>query len=144
MFPTPTSAIYSGESETWRVVNVKISTGEQQLNFGEGKLQMKGQSAFLANYFKLSAHVVIKNKEENNSRMHEYELMAGNLPITWEKDELDIAEMDTGRSSPIFLTKYWKPVTMGDIKQVYIIVQWEGENDNELKEEKIILTSPDL
>lgn len=144
MFPTPASAIYSGESETWKVVNVKISTSEQQLNFGEGKLQMKGESKFLANYFKLSAHVVIKNEVERNSRMHEYELNAYNLPVRWEKDELDIAEMDTGRSSPIFFTKYWKPVTMRDIKQVYIIVQWEGENDNELKEEKIILTPSDI
>ncbi|KGX84685.1 hypothetical protein N784_12115 [Pontibacillus litoralis JSM 072002] len=57
---------------------------------------------------------------------------------------MDIAEMDTGWSSPTVLTWFNTPVTMGHIKEVYIIVQWKGEHDHEVKEEKIILTPNDV
>ncbi|MBP1947201.1 hypothetical protein [Virgibacillus litoralis] len=143
MYPTQTSEVYSGESKTWKVVDVKISANER-LNIGKGKLYMKGETEFFADYFKLSFHVVLKNEEERGSRLHEYELMSDNLPTLWDDDVLDIAEMDTGGSSPIYLTKFGKPVAMNNIKQVYIIVQWKGKNDNELKEEKIILTPTDI
>jgi|SRR5690625_3223975 len=143
MFPTQTSEVYSGESETWKVGDIKISANER-LNIGEGNLYMKGETEFLADYFKLSFHVVLKNEEERESRLHEYELKSDNLPTLWDDDVLNITEMDAGGSSPIYLTKFGKPVTMNNIKQVYIIVQWKGKNDNKLEEEKIILTPTDI
>lgn len=141
--PTQTSEIYSGESETWKVGNVKINTDEH-LNISDSKIYMKNENEYLADYFKLSFHVVIKNIPKRESRIHEYELDADNLPVLWEDDFLDISEMDTGDSSPIYLTNFGKPVTINDIKQVYIDVQWKGENDNKLEEEKIILTPTDI
>lgn len=143
MFPTHTSGAYSGDSETWKVVDVEISADER-LNIGEGTLYMKDETKFLADYFKLSFHVVLKNEIDSDSRLHEYELEADNLPVLWDDDVLDIAKMDTGWSSPIFLTMFGRPVTMNNIKQVYIIVQWKGKNDHELQEEKIILTPMDI
>lgn len=93
MFPTQTSEVYSGESETWKVGDIKISANER-LNIGEGKINMKEETEFLADYFKLSFHVALKNEEERESRMHEYELKSDNLPTLWDDDVLDITEMD--------------------------------------------------
>lgn len=116
-----------------------------QLYIGKGVLQMKGQSEYLADYFKLTAHVELKWVfYDANSRMHEYELDANNLPVPFDGDVLDIAEMDTGWSIPTVLTRFNTPVTMGHVKQVYFIVQWKGENDDEVKKEKIILTPEDV
>lgn len=71
---SPLSLSYSGESETWRVEGVEISVDEL-LRFGEGMLYMKGQSEYLADYFKLTGHIELQwVGYDANSRMHEYEL----------------------------------------------------------------------
>lgn len=141
---SPSSLNYSGESETWRVEGVEISADER-LRFGEGMLYMKGQSEYLADHFKLTAHIELKwVGYDADSRMQEYELDSNNLPASFDGDVLDIAEMDTGWSHPIVLNWLNRPVTMKHIKEVYIIVQWKGEKDHELKEEKIILTASDV
>lgn len=39
----------------------------------------------------------------------------------------------------LYLTKYGVPMTINNIEEVYVNVQWKGENEDNLKEEKIIL-----
>ncbi len=97
---------------------------------------MKGETEFWADYFKLSAYIESGGRE---LWMHEYELEADNL-LSWQDDDvMDIVELEIGRTAGVFLTEFWMPMTINNIEQLYMIVQWKGKNDDNLKEEKIIL-----
>lgn len=140
---SPSSLDYVGESETWGVEDVTIRADER-LTFEEGTLYMKEQSEYVADYFMLSVHIELKwVGYDADSRMHAYELDAHNLPMLFEGDVLDIAEMDTDWSAPIVLNWLGRPVTMNHIDEVYLIVQWKGEKEDEVQEEKVILTPSD-
>ena len=144
-FPTPQRAIYSGESENWRVDNLRLSTRDKKIICDEGSLRMKGKSKFLADYIHVFGYAPQKDVTEGHNTEKDaflfgYELDGVRLPASWwKKDELDIVEMPAGGCEFIYLKKYDIPISLSDFREVYLIVKWKGKNDNDLKEEKVIL-----
>ena len=136
MFPPQMNETYSGESEHWEVRDYVINTGER-VSLRDGILSMKGETEFWADYFKSSTHIVLNDGSE--MRPVEMELEANNLSSWHNDDVMNVAEYELGVSGGLYLTKYWVPMTINNIDEVYVNVQWKGENDDEFKEEKIIL-----
>lgn len=57
---------------------------------------------------------------------------------------MNVAEYGIGASGGVYLTNYWMPLTINNIEEVYVNVQWIGKGDDHLNEENIILTPKEM
>lgn len=138
-----TTQIYNGESTHWKVVDYKIQANPVWFRTYAGKMYMKGQDIFEAEYFKVEVSVIFDHNKE--IRLHKEEFSA-EYPDRTNPEELEISEQSTGEfpaEQESYRNKDGNPVSIEDINQVFMLVQWKGKNESELEEEKIILSPAD-
>lgn len=141
MFTPQMSETYSGESEHWEVQDYEIHT-DKRVSLKDGKLSMKGENEFWADYFQSSTHIVLNDGSE--IRPVKAELKADTPSPLNDDDVMNVAEYEIGASGGVYLTNYWMPLTINNIEEEYVNVQWIGEGDDHLKEENIILTPKEM
>ncbi|WP_066051200.1 hypothetical protein [Robertmurraya korlensis] len=140
---------FSGESETWKINDYKIEIDPKRVQTAPGTISMKGKQTFMADYFKVEAHISFKDVfSGEDHKIYEFELTPEkptlkNGEITDVKiGELNIARQKTSHTFRIpILNKYNEPVSLDDVLQTYFIIEWGGLQDETNKRERIDLKS---
>ncbi|MBS3678805.1 hypothetical protein KGF86_01110 [Ornithinibacillus massiliensis] len=139
-----TTQVYHGESTHWKVVDYKIQANPVLFRTYAGRMYMKEQDVFEADYFNVEVYVIFDDNEE--IRLHK-EVFLADYQDRAKSVELDISEQSTGEfaaNQESYRNKSGNPVSIEDINEVFILVQWKGKNENELEEEKIILSPANI
>ncbi len=101
---------------------------------------MRNQDYYQTDYFYTEFHVVFQWGEDILLHEQEYSSDFNNI----DKEDLEISEQSTGEfpsDSQAYYNESGEPVALEDIKEMYVVIRWEGENEDRLHEEKVILTS---
>jgi hypothetical protein len=117
--------IYNGEGKHWKVVGYKIQANPSLFHTYAGKLYMKGQDVFQADYFKIEVYIMFDDKKE--IRLHQEEFSA-EYPDRAKPEELEISEQSTGdfpAQHESYRNKNGNPVSIEVINQVFVLVQWK-------------------
>ncbi|KAB8126000.1 YcxB family protein [Gracilibacillus oryzae] len=132
---------YHGEGEYWKIEDYRVKVSPILFRTYEGIMHMKDQDTYHADYLMTEFHVVFKwGKDMKIHREHRSSKIKGD-----NLNELDISSKSTGEfpNNREELDENGDPVTFEDIEEIYVIIQWKGENQDDLFEEKITLTSED-
>lgn len=140
-----TTKIFTGESGMWQIKDFKIKVSPMEVRISAGTINMKGHQSYLADYFKVEAHIIF-NEVILDQKIYEFELTP-EKPTLITSDitdvklgELNIAKQSTSNTFGLqVLNKYNEPVPIEDISLVYFIIEWKGIQDSTHKREKIIL-----
>lgn len=134
-----TNRIYEGESEHWKITDYEIKATPVLLRSYKGVLYMKNQEEYKAVYFSIEVHMVIEGKRD--TLLHKNEFASGYEDLFKEED-LELSVQSTGEFAmehESYTNKDGKPIALKDITELYAIVKWQGLNEEELNQEKIVL-----
>ncbi|MEN0664242.1 YcxB family protein [Caldifermentibacillus hisashii] len=133
-----TSRTYVGESENWKLESYKIEASPLKFRTYKGILSMKNTDNFPANYFKVETHLVIRGNQDIHLSERAFSRSDKNLL----EEEMDLTKQSTGEvkfDGPLILYNETKPVLLEDITEVYLNIEWQGMNEENINSEKIIL-----
>ncbi|SDM43697.1 hypothetical protein [Sediminibacillus halophilus] len=133
-----TTETYGGESEHWKVMDYTIKANPALFRTFAGRIYMKGQELYQANYFKSSVHVVVDRRDD--IPLHEQTFSTEGEDV--DPGDLEISEQSTGEFSAeweSYQNKRGEPLAIADISEVYIIVEWRGVKEEDIHEERISL-----
>lgn len=115
-----------GESESWNLTGYEIVITPEDFKAGLGILNMKNVNEYMTDYFHFEAHVVI---DSDDSVVH----------TDSATGEMNIAEYTTGAIGGPYLNKNGESVTLKDINEIYVVVEWWDISKNESIKERIDL-----
>jgi len=115
-----------GESESWNLTGYEIVITPEDFKAGFGILNMKNVNEYITDYFHFEAHVVI---DSDDSVVH----------TDSATGEMNIAEYTTGAIGGPYLNKNGESVTLKDINEIYVVVEWWDISKNESIKERIDL-----
>lgn len=115
-----------GESESWNLTGYEIVITPEDFKAGFGTLKMKNVNTYMTDFFHFETHVVI---ESDDSVVH-----TGSVT-----GETNIAEYTTGAIAGPYINKNGDFVTLEDINEIYVVVEWWDISKNESIKERIDL-----
>jgi hypothetical protein len=133
-----TSRTYVGESENWKLESYKIEASPLKFRTYKGTLSMKNTDNFPVNYFKVETHLVIRGNQD----VYLFERAFSRSDKNLLEEEMDLTKQSTGEvifDGPLILYNETEPVLLEDITEVYLNIEWQGINEENINSEKIIL-----
>ncbi|MEQ6855911.1 hypothetical protein AAHH17_15630 [Lysinibacillus capsici] len=115
-----------GESESWNLTGYEIVITPEDFKAGFGTLKMKNANAYMTDFFHFETHVVI---DSDDSVVH-----TGSAT-----GEMNIVEYTTGATAGPYINKNSDFVTLEDINEIYVVVEWWDISKNESIKERIDL-----
>jgi hypothetical protein len=115
-----------GESESWNLTGYEIVITPEDVKAGFGNLRMKNVNEYMTDFFHFEAHVVI---DSDDSVVH----------TNSAAGEMNIAEYTTGAIEGPYINKNGDFVTLEDINEIYVVVEWWDISKNESMKERIDL-----
>ncbi|OZU87121.1 hypothetical protein CIL03_18215 [Virgibacillus indicus] len=117
-----------GESDNWNLNGYEIEMTQEKFKAGNGTLKMKSENEYKTDSFHFNTHAVINNED---------------ITIHSGSDTglgIDIAEETTGTiEAATYLNKNGDPITLDEISDIYIIVEWWDRNKSKNVKERINL-----
>lgn len=116
-----------GESENWNLTDYEIVITPQDFNAGYGNLIMKNEEEYITDYFHFDTHVVINGED---MVVHSGSSTGG----------MDISEETTGAiEGGTYLNKNDEPITLNDVSDIYMIVEWWDNSTEKSVNERLDL-----
>ncbi|MET4558874.1 hypothetical protein ABIA69_000017 [Lysinibacillus parviboronicapiens] len=115
-----------GESESWNLTGYEIVITPEDFKAGFGTLNMKNVNEYITDSFHFETHVVI---DSDDSVVHSGSATGG----------MNIAEITTDAIEGPYLNKNGDSVTLKDINEIYVVVEWWDISKNESIKERIDL-----
>ncbi|WP_430787675.1 hypothetical protein VBD025_17085 [Virgibacillus flavescens] len=107
----------SGESENWKVNTYEIIIKPDMFKVGDAKLTMKNKTEYSTTSFNIRVHAVIGNQD----------MVVQGKTVTGS--ETDITQTTSGATkSGAYFNKSGEPISIKDISDVYMIIEWQDEN----------------
>lgn len=120
---------FMGESESWKLKGYEVVITPETFKAGNGTLTMKGKDVYYTDYINMEVHAVINNEDKI---VHSYSA-SGNA-------EMNIAEKTIGKiEGGTYINKNGTPVTLGNISEIYMVIQWRDKEQKRDIEERISL-----
>lgn len=119
----------TAEGETWQVDGYEIFITPHKLKAGDGMLMLKTTPAFEVNYLGIEVHAIIGDEDR----------IIQTQQVT--EREMDVAEVTTGAIEGELPLKGGEPITLQDVSDIYMIIEWENINKDEITRERIDLVS---
>ncbi|WP_164670155.1 hypothetical protein [Virgibacillus doumboii] len=113
----------TGESDSWKLNRYEIVITPEEFKLGNGTLTMKNHEEYKTDSFHFTTHAVINNEDRT---IHTSSVTGMGI---------DIAEETTGTIEG----KGENSITLDDISDVYMIVEWWDVNKEENVKERINL-----
>ncbi len=122
----------TGDSDNWRIENYQIEITSDSFKAGNGKLFMKGTDEYKTDSFSIEAHAIMNNEDKVISQFSS---------SAYTGDGMNIAgKQDTGAiDSGAYLNEDGDPITLDDINNVYVMVEWWDQDKEKDMEERIDL-----
>ncbi|MEN2467725.1 hypothetical protein [Ornithinibacillus sp. JPR2-1] len=120
--------LLAGESQTWNLSDYEVVLTPEDFKAGYGTLQMKNSNEYISDSFRFETHVVINGED----------IIVHSSSFTGP--EIDIAEETTGamESGP-YLDENGSPITLNEISNIYMMVEWWDVDKRESMNERIDL-----
>lgn len=115
-----------GESESWNLTGYEIVITPEDFKAGFGTLKMKNVNTYMTDFFHFETHVVIEN---DDSVVHTDSVTG----------ETNIAKYTTGAIAGPYINKNGDFITLKDIHEIYVVVEWWDTSKNESIKERIDL-----
>lgn len=116
-----------GESENWYVKNYEIELNPEYKRAGNGTVVWKGQVPLETDSFLMRSYVLI------NGEAHA-------LQGTAISGDSVIKEQTTGElTGGTILNQHGDPLTLDDIEEIYMVIEWWDDNHKEHLSEQIYL-----
>lgn len=119
-----------GESEHWNLNGYEIEMTQEEFKAGNGTLYMKNENEYKTDSFHFDTHAIINNNDIT--------IQSGSVTGLG----IDIAEETTGTiKGRTYLNKNGDPITLEEINDIYMIVEWWDMNKSKHVKERIDLYS---
>ncbi|MFD2922287.1 hypothetical protein [Halobacillus naozhouensis] len=117
-----------GKSEHWGLIGYEVVITPEELKAGNGTLNMKNKNKYITNSFHFETHAVIADKDIT---VHSGSVTGAGI---------DIAEETTGAiEGGTYLNEKGEPITLDNIRAIYMIVGWWDMSKGESVKERIDL-----
>ncbi len=90
-----TTVTYGGESEHWKVMDYTIKANPALFRTFAGRIYMKGEELFQADYFKAAVHIVVDGRDD--IPLHQQTFSTEGKDV--DPGDLEISEQSTGEFS---------------------------------------------
>ncbi len=121
-----------GESQHWRVKGYEIELTEDSFSAGNGFLDMKNEDSFMTNSFDVEVRAVIGNVDQIIQK------------VDRSGKTINIAVENTGKiKGSSYLDQQGNPITLKDIKEVYLVLKWHDFKKKKDLQERIELYHAD-
>lgn len=116
-----------GESENWNLEGYEIVITPEEFSAGYGTLTLKNEAEYITDSFRFDTHVVIDGED---IVVHSGSSTGG----------MDISEETTGAfEGENYLNEKGDPITLNDISDIYMVVEWQDNSKDKSVKEKIDL-----
>ncbi|WP_223702123.1 hypothetical protein [Sutcliffiella deserti] len=120
--------VLNGESENWNLNGYEVEISAENFKAGNGILQMKNQNEYKSDFFQFRTYAAISNQD---TLVH-----SGSV----SGDSINIAEKSIGTiEGGAYLNEEGVQITLGDISEIYMIVEWWDTSEKENVKERIDL-----
>lgn len=117
-----------GESQSWNLIGYEVVITPENFKIGNGTLSRKNVNEYTADSFHFETHAVI-----NGEDLTVHSGSASGVGI-------DIAEETTGAiEGETYLNEDGDPITLNDVSNIYMIVEWWDTGKSESVKERIDL-----
>ncbi|MFD2630208.1 hypothetical protein [Oceanobacillus kapialis] len=117
-----------GESQHWRIKGYEIELSEDSFMAGNGFLDMKNEDKYMTNSFDIEVRAVINDVDQIIQKSK------------WAGENIDIAVENTGKIlEKSYVDKQGNPITLEDIKKVYLVLKWHDIKNRKEQQEQIEL-----
>lgn len=117
-----------GESQTWTLTGYEVVITPENFKAGNGTLNMKNENEYIADSFHFETHAVINGED---TVVHSGSASGAGV---------DIAEETTGAiEGGTYLNKDGNPITLNEVSNIYMIVEWWDIGKSESVKERIDL-----
>lgn len=122
----------TGESQTWNVTGYEVMLTPEVFKAGNGTLTMKNTEEYVADTFHFETHAVIDGEDVT---VHSGSVAGAGI---------DIAEETTGAiEGDAYQNENGVSMTLKDISEMYLIVEWWDRGKSESEKERIELWNKD-
>ncbi|MGY0693785.1 hypothetical protein ACW2QC_13520 [Virgibacillus sp. FSP13] len=122
----------TGDSDSWRIENYQIKITADSFKAGNGELFMKRNDEYKTDSFSIEAHAVINNNDKVISRFSSSAYAGDGMNIAGKQDT---GEIESGA----YINEDGDPITLDDISNVYVIVEWWDQGKERDMKERIDL-----
>jgi hypothetical protein len=121
-----------GESQTWNLTGYEVMITPENFKAGNGTLKMKNANEYITDSFQFETHAVINGKD----------IVVHSGSVTGAG--IDIAKKITGAiEGGAYLNKNGDPITLNEVSDIYMIVEWWDIGKSANVKERIDLYSKD-
>jgi hypothetical protein len=121
-----------GESQTWDLTGYEIVITPENFKAGNGTLNMKNANEYITNSFQFETHAIINGED----------LVVHASSATGAR--IDIAKKTTGAiEGGTYLNKNGDPITLNEVSDIYMIIEWWDTGKNDSVKERIGLYNKD-
>ncbi|CRK84584.1 hypothetical protein [Neobacillus massiliamazoniensis] len=121
-----------GESQTWKLTGYEVMITPENFKAGNGTLKMKNANEYITDSFQFETHAVINGKD---IVVHSGSANGAGI---------DIAKKTTGAiEGGVYLNKNGDPITLNEVSDIYMIVEWWDIGKSANVKERIDLYSTD-
>lgn len=121
-----------GESQAWTLTGYEVMITSENFKIGNGTLSMKNTNEYFTDSFQFSTYAVI---DGTNTVVHSGSVNGAGI---------DIAKKSTGAiEGGAYINKKGEPVTLYEVSDIYMIVEWWDTGEHAYLKERINLYSKD-
>lgn len=125
---TQQNVLLIGESQTWNLNGYEITMTSENMKVGNGTLKMRNESEYKADSLLFRTHAIINGED----------IVVHSGSVSGEG--IDIAEHLTGTiDGSSYLNKTGDPITMREISNIYMIIEWWDIGESVSNKERIDL-----
>ncbi|MEI2356694.1 hypothetical protein [Mesobacillus zeae] len=117
----------SGESENWEVKSYKLELSPDVFNVGNGTITMKNQTMYTTDFIDIKVHAIINNENE----------VIQSKKIIGDNTEINKMTIGAIEGKVEFVDKNGIPITLENISDIYIEIEWQAVNEKQRMQEKI-------
>lgn len=120
---------FMDESKSWMLKGYEIVITPKTFMAGNGILSMKGKDEYYTDYINIVVYAVINDEERS---IHSY--------TSFGNTDMNIAQKNIGKiDGSNYINKDGKPITLGNISEIYMVIQWRDKEQKRVIEERISL-----
>ncbi|MDQ0229038.1 hypothetical protein J2S19_000288 [Metabacillus malikii] len=120
---------FTGESESWNVTGYEVAITADSFKAGNGTLTMKTGNEHLADFFQYKIYANLNGEDT----------LINSSSFSGEAD-INIAEKTIGSTNGgAYLDENGKPITFDDMRDFYLIVEWQDKGKRDVVKERIDL-----
>lgn len=119
-----------GESENWKVTGYEVVITPNRFKAGDGTLVMNNKEDYYSNFLNIQVHALIEHEDK----------VIQAKSILADATSVDISETTIGTiEGEPYINAAGEPITIENIGDIYMVVEWYDESKGEKVKERIQL-----